>query len=268
MHHAATPLLLPNAWDVASACTLVDAGFDAIGTTSLGVAASHGVPDGRGHTRDETVAVAVRLCRLGCAVTVDVEAGFSADPGEVADLVAVLAEAGAVGINIEDGRADGLAAPEEQQALIGAVKDRVPAVFVNARVDTHWLTATPPPVEVAVRRALRYVDAGADGVFVPGVTASSDIDVLVRSIPVPVNVLYQPGQSVDRLAGLGVRRISLGSLLFRASVHAVGVAARAVRDGAALPDGIPGYREGERIIDPDQVRSSTTWQDSSAGTYR
>jgi 2-methylisocitrate lyase-like PEP mutase family enzyme len=106
LHQGDRPLLLPNAWDYASAAALAEAGFAAIGTTSLGVAAANGLPDGKGVTRAETLALARRLRRLPCPVTVDVEGGFSDDPAEVADLAEEVAAAGAVGVNLEDGHAD------------------------------------------------------------------------------------------------------------------------------------------------------------------
>ncbi|MGC7096303.1 isocitrate lyase/PEP mutase family protein [Amycolatopsis lurida] len=245
LHQADTPLLLPNAWDFASAAALHDAGFPAIGTTSLGVAASHGLPDGRGHTRTETLALARSLSRLPCPVTVDIEAGFSEDPGEVADLAAELAALGIAGINLEDSRPGGLAEPADHAALVEAVKTRAPGLFVNARTDTHWLTDNPPPLAHVLDRARRYVAAGADGIFVPGLTDRADIAALAGGIPVPVNILYSPGLDIT---SLGVGRVSLGSLLYRAAVHAATGVALSIRRGEAIPEGIPGYRDIERLI--------------------
>jgi 2-methylisocitrate lyase-like PEP mutase family enzyme len=234
LHHGERPLLLPNAWDFASAAALLAAGFAAIGTTSLGVAAAHGLPDGQGAGREESLALARLLGRLPCLFTVDIEAGFSDDPDEVADLAAALRAAGAVGINLEDGSPDGtLADPGRQQALIATVKAAVPDLFVNARVDAYWLGGDDPsPLATTLPRAAEYVAAGADGIFVPGVTRDSDIATLVDAIPAPLNVLFLPGKhSVERLAGLGVARISTGSLLFRTAIRAAVQTAEAVRDG-------------------------------------
>lgn len=107
LHQAGAPLLLPNAWDYASAAALAAAGFAVVGTTSLGVAAAHGLRDAEGWARSETLALARRLGGLPCLVTVDIEAGFSDGPGEVADLAAELSAAGSVGVNLEDGRPGG-----------------------------------------------------------------------------------------------------------------------------------------------------------------
>lgn len=265
LHHAGSPLLLPNAWDHGSAAILIDAGFAAIGTTSLGVAAAVGLPDGDGRTRDSTLAVATCLARLPCLLSVDIEAGFSDDPAGVADLVAHLEGLGVAGVNLEDGRSDGTLAPTGWQGeLISTVKARAPGVFLNARTDGYWLAATaagaPAPDRAdTVARLRRYVHAGADGVFVPGLAADADIRAVASAVDAPLNVLYLPGRhTITHLAGLGVRRISLGSLLLRAALHAVRVTAGEIRaDRYTQPEGIPGYRDinelasgAARYLDP------------------
>ncbi|WP_327703361.1 isocitrate lyase/phosphoenolpyruvate mutase family protein [Streptomyces decoyicus] len=260
LHHADQPLLLPNAWDVISAAALAGAGYAAVGTTSLGVAAAHGYPDGRGlaEVRDATLALALRLNgRLPCPYTVDVEGGFGGGPGQVGDLAAELAEAGAAGLNLEDGLpgGEGLQDPVRQAELISAVKERAPGLFLNARIDTHWLTDSPPPLSAALERAEAYLAAGADGIFVPGVTADEDVSVLVAEIPAPLNILFAPGRhTVSRLAELGVRRISTGSLLFRTALQATLTAADAIRmgqqptDAAGAGGEVLGYEEVQRLV--------------------
>lgn len=222
LHRRGDPLFLPNAWDVASAAALAHAGHPTIGTTSFGVAAAVGEPDGAGATRDETLALVRRLGLLPILLTVDVEAGFSDEPAEVADLAEQLAAAGAVGVNIEDGRPDGTLAPTASHcAKVAAVRDRVPDLFVNARTDAFWLDAVSPADE-AVQRAAAYVAAGADGIFVPGVADLDTIRVLADGIAAPLNVLYAPDRhTLADLAATGVARVSLGSLLFRAALLAV-----------------------------------------------
>jgi 2-methylisocitrate lyase-like PEP mutase family enzyme len=243
LHRPGQPLLLPNAWDYATAAGLAAAGFTAIGTTSLGVAAAHGLPDAHGLIRDETVALTRRLAALPCLCTVDVEAGFSDDPADVAELAAELCDAGAVGINLEDGRPDGtLAHPRQQQDLIRAVKQRVPDLFLNARIDTYWLD--DGDVDATLTRAEQYQQAGADGVFVPGVTEADHISTIVSAVTVPVNVLYLPGrQAMDQLADLGVSRVSTGSLLFRTAMQAVVDTARAIADGSPVSARMSSYRQ-------------------------
>jgi 2-methylisocitrate lyase-like PEP mutase family enzyme len=240
MHHQDEPLVLPNAWDHASAAALHAAGFHAIGTTSLGVAAAHNIPDGMGRAGAQAIALARMLADLPCPVTADLESGFGATAQELAELVA---ELGVAGVNLEDGRPHGLAAPEEQAELITAVKERAPGVFLNARVDTHWQGVA---LGETVERAKRYVDAGADGIFVPGVTEPRDIEALASLAP--LNVLAQQ-RTPEELGSLGVKRISTGSLLFRAALHHAVATAQAVRDGGAVPEAFS-YAEVQALISP------------------
>ncbi|MHC5259061.1 isocitrate lyase/phosphoenolpyruvate mutase family protein [Streptomyces sp. UC4497] len=230
LHRKDVPLLLPNAWDCASAAALAGAGFEAVGTTSLGVAAAAGLPDGAGVTADATLDLARRLGRTQLLFTVDMEGGFSDDPEEVADLARQLSAAGAAGINLEDGRADGSLTPAHQHAAkIAAVKDAVPELFVNARTDTYWLGREQERTE---ERLAAYQQAGADGLFVPGLAESDRICDIAARFERPLNILYSPtGPTLDELAALGVRRVSLGSLLYRRALGEAVATARAVREG-------------------------------------
>ncbi len=240
LHRPGEPLVLPNAWDFISGAALVDAGFPAIGTTSLGVAAANGRPDAEGQTRAETVALVRLLATLPCLLTVDLEAGFG-DPAAVAREVAAL---GAAGINLEDG----LGPIDELVASIAATKRVAPDLFVNARTDTHWRQRTPDLSET-LRRLSAYVEAGADGVFVPGLADPDDIRKVVRAIDAPLNVLaLAGGQTVAELGALGVARVSTGSLLFRAAVGAAVTTARAVAGNEAGPTGLPRYTEIVRLV--------------------
>lgn len=247
LHHGERPFVLPNAWDHAGGAALAAAGFPAIGTTSLGVAAAAGRPDATGATRAETVALARALARLPVPVTVDIEGGFSDRPDEVAALVAELAGSGVAGINVEDGRPGGTLAPVEHLvAVIRAVRSAAPEVFVNARTDTFWQAAAgAAPLRETLRRAGAYADAGADGLFVPGIAGDDHIRTVAAAVPVPLNVLYLPGRhDLDRLTELCVRRVSCGSLLYRTALHAAVTLAREIRDGTALPDpATPSYAE-------------------------
>lgn len=247
LHHSDHPLVLPNAWDYTSAALLVDAGFPAVATTSLGVAAAAGLPDGTAASADETFALAARLMRLPVPVSVDVEAGFADEPDAVADYVARLADLGVAGINIEDGRDNTtLAAPETHAELIHAIKSRAPTLFVNARIDTHWFGIDR---ESTLIRAERYAAAGADGLFVPGVTDPATLTALVGATPLPLNTLYSPtGPDIDTLAALGVRRISTGSALYRAALGAAIGVARALRGDTGDVATVPDYRQVQALL--------------------
>ncbi|MFH8793333.1 isocitrate lyase/phosphoenolpyruvate mutase family protein [Streptomyces sp. NPDC017941] len=247
LHRSGAPLLLPNAWDHASAVALARAGFSAIGTTSLGVAAAAGKADGAGAARAETLLLARGIARLPALVTVDIEGGFGEGPKDVAELVRELAAAGVVGVNLEDGRPDGtLTAVGPQCDLIRAVKEAAPELFLNARTDTYWLRVGGE--RESHERATAYRLAGADGVFVPGIQDEAVIGGLARALDVPLNILYAPGGlSPRRLAELGVRRVSSGSLLFRAAVqHAVDVAGEFTQ-GTVGAQGLPTYAEAQAL---------------------
>ncbi|MGW0134994.1 isocitrate lyase/PEP mutase family protein [Streptomyces sp. NPDC003299] len=236
LHRAGEPLLLPCAWDHASAYALAARGFPAIGTTSLGVAAAAGLPDAAAATREETLRLALLLGSGPFLLTVDVEGGFSDDPEHVGLLAQELWAVGVAGINLEDGRGS----TGRHAAKIAAVKAAVPGLFVNARTDTHWPgggSGGDAGPSQTLRRLERYQEAGADGVFVPGLADPAAIAALVRQLSVPLNILYTPGgPSVDRLTDLGVRRISLGSLLYRQALGAAVEAAVRVRAGRT-PEG-------------------------------
>ncbi|MGB3443317.1 MAG: isocitrate lyase/phosphoenolpyruvate mutase family protein [Actinophytocola sp.] len=213
-HLTGAPLVLPNAWDAASARIIERAGAEAIATTSAGVAWSLGVPDGDRLDVCAAVAAIARIVRaVDVPVTADIESGY----GDVARTVRLVRDAGAVGINIEDGPA---AAPER----IAAARAEGGDLFVNARIDTFLLSAGG--VDETVARAKAYVDAGADGVFVPGVHDPAVIAELVSRIAAPVNVMAGPGApSVAALAELGVRRVSVGPAIAVAAYSLVSAAA-------------------------------------------
>lgn len=157
-------------------------------------------------------------------------------------------------MNIEDGRPDGtLADPERHSAKVAAIKYRVPDLFVNARTDTFWLGSGglgSGDVDETLRRAAAYVAAGADGVFVPGATDPPTIRTLATEIAVPLNILYSPGRhTVTGLAGLGVARVSTGSLLFRVALGAAVAAMGAIGRGEYRADpATPGYADVQRLL--------------------
>jgi 2-methylisocitrate lyase-like PEP mutase family enzyme len=260
LHHQDLPLLLPNAWDVPSALAFLEAGYSAIGTTSFGVASSLGRPDGGRATRDANLALATQLVTLACYISMDVEDGYSDDPDEVARYVSAL---NVDGINIEDSTDEHLIAPGLQAAKIAAIKRAVPDVFVNARVDTYWLHQDETE-SATLARAATYVEAGADGVFVPGASDPDLLRSIASALPVPVNVLAIPGTSLRRLADLGIRRVSTGSLPYRAALHAAVAAAQAVRDGRPAPGAVSYSDLQAKLVrydgydvSPERVRRAT-----------
>ncbi|MBB2996790.1 isocitrate lyase/PEP mutase family protein [Paeniglutamicibacter cryotolerans] len=234
LHYGEVPLLLPNAWDLGSALAFVTAGFPAVGTTSFGIAASSGQPDGDRASKAATAALAAQLGRLPVHVTIDIEDGYSDDPDMVADFVASLAALGVAGVNIEDSRAGHLMERGAVAAKVAAVKRLTPEMFVNARVDNMWF-AEQATVDAVLQRAKVYADAGADGIFVPGALSAEDIRGITAGIGLPVNVLAQPTLTVAELGSLGVRRVSSGSLPYRCAVDAAVNAVNDLREGRMAP---------------------------------
>lgn len=244
LHAGPAPLMLPNAWDAASARVIENAGAKAIATTSAGMAWALGYPDGEQLPVPELLAACRRVCQAVTApVSVDIERGYGRNAQDTGDLADALMHLGVVGINIEDGTDPGtrtLAHPSllcERIACVRAVAHRHDLrFFVNARIDTYLSNLSPEArLEETRKRALAYVDAGADGVFVPGLTDAEDIATLVRLLPVPLNIYAGfPGAPVaPTLQQLGVRRISLGCGPMQATLaHLGAIAAEALDNGS------------------------------------
>lgn len=250
LHRPGDPMLLPNAWDLASARWLAAAGHRAIGTTSLGIAVSAGKRDGAGEIAAESFALVLAAARHGIALSVDLEAGFSDDPDEVGRFVSELAAIGCIGVNIEDSTAAGeLVDVELAAAKVAAIAAAAPGLYLNARTDGYWIDGDADAAARftdAVARAGRYLAAGASGVFVPGVLEPATISALTGAIEAPLNVLVQPDLPIPRLAELGVARVSTGSLLFRTSLGSVSAAVEAIaagREPTSLPPAVPSYAE-------------------------
>ncbi|MEU5692447.1 isocitrate lyase/phosphoenolpyruvate mutase family protein [Actinosynnema sp. NPDC020468] len=223
--HRRPPLVLPNAWDPASAVAVVGAGAQAVATTSAGVAWAAGVPDAGGLRRADVVRV-VRLIAavVDVPVTADVEDGYGRGPDDVRRTVVEVLAAGAVGVNLED-RVDGVLLDAAEQAERLAAARSAGEFVLNARTDT-FLSGAEGLAET-LKRAERYAEAGADVLFVPGVVDPATIRALVAG-PLPLNVMAHPGApTVAELAALGVTRISVGSAIAQA---AYGLAAAATRE--------------------------------------
>ncbi|HMG26583.1 MAG TPA: isocitrate lyase/phosphoenolpyruvate mutase family protein [Acidimicrobiia bacterium] len=227
LHTPGAPLVLPNAWDVASARAVEAAGFPVVATTSGGVAAALGYEDHEHAPGDAMLAAAARISRgVDVPVTVDAEAGYGMDP---TDLVAALQDAGAAGCNLEDTdhAAGKLRDPESHAAWLRAVREAASAsgygLVINARVDV-FLTAliagsdTPQRelVPDALHRARTYLDAGVDCVFPIPLWEVDALREFVAGSPGPVNILETPrAPAIEALADLGVARVSYGSLVHR-----------------------------------------------------
>lgn len=256
LHQPPPILVLPNAWDAATARIFEAAGFAALATTSAGVAAALGYPDGGAVPAREMIEAVARIVRaVDVPVTADIEHAYAQTPDAVADVVLRAIAAGVAGVNIEDHvpGADGLEPVALQADKIAAVvKAAAKAgvrVVVNARTDV-FLKAVGAPEQrpaLAVERGRAYRAAGADCVFVPGVTDPATIGALVREIGAPINVLAVAGSpTVAELEALGVARVSCGSGPMRASLALVREIARELRaEGqySRFTDGVLPYAE-------------------------
>ena len=234
LHHADAILVLPNAWDVASARIFEAAGASAIGTTSMGVSASLGLPDVQTISLERMVRTVERIAQsVGVPVNADMEAGYGFTTSAVVASIMRAVEAGAVGINLEDGTGHRDAQLQEPAVLaerIAAIREATDAlgvhVVINARTDVFLAEVGPPGERTseAVERCNAYREAGADCAFVPGGLDRETIRVLVEEVDAPLNVVANPAisvpvvPSVPELQELGVRRVSVGSGLMRAAL--------------------------------------------------
>lgn len=229
LHGGPRILVLPNAWDVASARIVEELGFPAIATTSAGIAASLGYPDGQKISRDEMLGMVGRIARaVRVPVTADLEAGYGVTAKDMIDTVKAMVEAGAVGMNLEDVTGSDESTQVElkfQVEKIRAIRTvgeslGVPVVL-NARTDIYLMPIGPVETRFdrTVQRLRAYHEAGADCLFVPGLSNAETIAKLVRALGAPLNILLTAGSpSLPDLEKMGVARASTGSGVIRATL--------------------------------------------------
>lgn len=259
--HAAGTFVVPNAWDAASAVIMADAGAPAIATTSSGISWSLGVPDGEHLAAAEMLAVIERIVRVvDVPVSADLESGYGTTAEEVAMVVARAAQIGAVGANLEDSPGpDGsplrsISAQCERLAAARKAADRHAAGFIlNARTDVYLADVGTPgqQISLVLERARCYADAGSDCLFVPGVVDPDVIADLVAQGPLPINVMLTTGSgpSVEMLQTLGVRRISVGSLIAQAAYStAASLADQLAKGETPKCTGVLGYGQLQGLL--------------------
>lgn len=272
MHHGARLLLLPNAWDVASARIFEEAGFAAIATSSAGVAFSLGYPDGQEIPRDEMLGHIGRIARATrVPVTADVESGYGDRPEDAAQTARAVLASGAVGLNLEDASddpANPLADLSLQLEKIHAVRETAAnagiPLLLNARTDVYLQEVGPPEkrYDATLRRLSAFRDAGADCVFAPGLRDAETIGRLVGDLKHPLNILVGPGSpTVTALEKLGVKRLSVGSSAMRATLGCARKIAEELKNAgtyASLEDA-PSYADVNSMLrSPEEIRSPTT----------
>jgi len=234
LHRPGAVLVLPNAWDGASARIFAREGFAAVGTTSAGVAWALGHPDGQHVDRGTMLEAVGRIVRsVDVPVTVDIEKGYGRTVAEVCDTVRGVIEAGGVGINIEDAVLDPGRLVERIHAIREVAARAELPLFVNARTDTYLRGGAPPAAcfEDTVARLTAYAQAGADGLFAPGLADLDTIARLARAVSRPLNVYAGAGvPSVPELAAAGVRRLSVGCGPMQATLALTRDIARELRE--------------------------------------
>ncbi len=240
LHEAPPILVLANAWDVVSARIFEMEGYRAIGTTSGGIAATLGYPDGERMSLTETLAVLRRIVEhVAVPVSADIEAGYADSPEGVADTTRAVLAAGAVGVNIEDGACSAsgcLADLALQVEKIAAMREAADSVgvplVINARTDVFLISQedTARRIEETVRRAHAYRAAGADCIFVPDVSGLLDraaMKTLVAEIDCPLNIIAgADSPRIDELEEIGIARVSFGPRPMRAALALVRQIAR------------------------------------------
>ncbi|CAM3539786.1 2-methylisocitrate lyase [Deinococcus saxicola] len=255
--------LLPNAWDAASARLFEAAGFPAIGTTSAGIAYARGKRDGQTLTREQMcVEVANIVSTVKIPISADIEAGYGDTPADVALTVRTFLDIGVVGVNLEDatGRPDRpLYSLDDQQRRIEAARQAadiagVP-LFLNARTDTYLSAFGDTPQErwaETVRRGRAYMEAGADSVFVPLLTAPDDITALRAELGGLLTVMAFPGApTVPEMLRAGASRVSIGQSAMLATLGLTARIAQELRDtgtSEAMQETFYGFQEAEALF--------------------
>jgi 2-methylisocitrate lyase-like PEP mutase family enzyme len=223
LHYNEQPLIIANAWDVGSAKQLQAMGFKAIATSSGALADTQGYNDGEEIPFDLLLQIAGRMKEyLEVPFSVDMERGFGKDVDGILHNIEQLCRIGVAGINIEDSGNTGpnpLRGVSEFKHVITDIKNFLQRkgldLFINVRTDAY-LHKVPDALDETVKRVQAYEDAGADGVFAPFICQEDDIKTVAAACKIPLNVLAMPGlPDFPTLVNLGVRRVSMGSWLYR-----------------------------------------------------
>ena len=241
LHKGPEPLIVGNAWDIGSAIAFEKNGYKAVATSSAALANAMGYEDGEHLPFESLLAIVKRMIEcINIPLSVDLERGYSENVQDIVRNVDRLHEAGAVGINIEDSVRVGERALQptdvfvrKLQALADHFARKNSKFFINARTDAY-LTELSSPLPETLVRAKAYENAGASGLFVPFVTASEDIKAIVEATSLPVHVLYhQQLPPFKELGKLGVKRVSMGSAIYRVVMAAMEKHIRAINEKQA-----------------------------------
>ncbi len=239
LHISGDPVILFNIWDAGSAEAVADSGARAIATGSWSVAAAQGLSDGEALPMNLALENIARICSaVDLPVTLDFEGGYSADIDTLKTNIEKVIDTGAIGINFEDQIVvgEGLYSVEEQSERIAAIRAAANAkgvpLFINARTDVFLKNAAPAHrehFEEAVKRGVAYADAGASGLFAPGLKDPELIRSICARSSLPVNIMVMADTpSNQEMAALGVARISYGPGPYRRMIEGLKLAANGV----------------------------------------
>ena len=275
--HRAGRLLLPNAWDAASARVFEEAGFQAIGTTSAGIAYTQGFQDGEHLGRDSMIRIVTTIVRaVSCPVTADIEGGYGVSAADVAQTIDAVVDAGAVGVNLEDGvhgPAAGLLIDIDRQcARIAAAREladrRGVGLVINARTDTFLLNLgsdVDERVAMTLERGKAYLRSGADLVFVPLLVDTMLVRRLAGELRGLISLMALPGApSAGELFAAGAARVSIGQMAMLTTLGSIKQIAAELRDHGtwrSIERTFYGFAEAEALF----THRSAVWEDSPEG---
>jgi 2-methylisocitrate lyase-like PEP mutase family enzyme len=262
LHAGPRILVLPNAWDVASARVLEELGYPAIATTSAGIAFSLGYPDGQRVSREEMLEVVARVAHaVRIPVTADMESGYGTTVKDMAETAKALIAAGAIGMNLEDVTGDDESSHVDlklQLEKISAIREVSASLGVrlvlNARTDIYLMPIGPAETRFArtVERLRGYRQAGADCLFVPGVSGGDTIAALVKALPGPLNILISLNcPTLAEMEKMGVARASTGSGAMRATLGLLRRIGKELKESGSysvLQDGAVPFAEINQIL--------------------
>lgn len=218
LHKKSGIFVIPNVWSIGSAYIFEKEGFQAVATSSAGIAYNLGYPDGEDISFDDLLYVVEKMTsRLHIPVSVDFERGYSENPKQVKENAKRLLLAGAAGFNIEDGLPDSTLSPLDFQLekikVLVELKSELDIDFViNARTCAYWLNIEGDKLNIAIERGNAFKQAGADCIFIPGAIDEETVRLLVKNINAPVNIiLNNVFNDLDKLNSIGVKRLSVGS---------------------------------------------------------
>ncbi|WP_435357134.1 isocitrate lyase/PEP mutase family protein [Emticicia sp. SJ17W-69] len=234
LHHNSTPLILANAWNVKSAQLIEQNGYDAIGTSSGAISNSLGYEDGEKMPFNELLYIVRRIANCTqIPLSVDLERGYTNNLNDLTDNIEQLIDTGVVGINLEDAQGE-----EIYLKKLDAIKNHLERnnqkLFINARTD-GFLQKLDSPLELTIKRAKLYQEAGADGLFVTAIADPEVIKEIASSITLPLNVVGTSKlSSFKTLADCGVKRISMAVFLYKATYGQLDQFAKSVKANQSL----------------------------------